>query len=238
MKDKKESLFSNETARGLYNTFVLISAILAFISIRGEYVHAVLWAVIELLVTPLIVRKGVRLHLMLFTVLTCFAITIAGVSVNKMFKTAQASSSAVVSESVAAEMSSMNAELERLKKESEKQSERESVRESLDAYYTAEYPGETPTDTVEDATETTANQQTETPETTTKEFDGKIPTSRMIYTGSNLFWTATDDYYGHVLKTTLNEITIELANGGVVVQPRKSIMQADLYGYNPNNVDQ
>lgn len=63
MKDKKESLFSNETARGLYNTFVLISAILAFISIRGEYVHAVLWAVIELLVTPLIVRKGVRLHL-------------------------------------------------------------------------------------------------------------------------------------------------------------------------------
>lgn len=175
---------------------------------------------------------------MLFTVLTGFAITIAGVSVNKMFKTAQASSSAVVSESVAAEMSSMNAELERLKKESEKQSERESVRESLDAYYTAEYPGETPTDTVEDATETTANQQTETPETTTKEFDGKIPTSRMIYTGSDLFWTATDDYYGHVLKTTLNEITIELANGDVVVQPRKSIMQADLYGYNPNNVDQ
>lgn len=234
MKDKKEkSMFSDERTKFIYFDFVIISAILAFISIRGEYVHAVLWAVVELIVTPFIVRKGVRLQLMLFTIIAFFALTVAGVSINKMFKTAQASSNAVVSESVAAEMSSMNAELERLKKESEKQSERESVRESLDAYYTAEYPGETPTDTVEDATETTA-----TPETTTKEFDGKIPTSRMIYTGSDLFWTATDDYYGHVLKTTLNEITIELANGDVVVQPRKSIMQADLYGYNPNNIDQ
>lgn len=239
MKDKKEKkMFSDEGTKFIYFDFVIVSAVLAFISIRGEYAHAILWAVVELIVTPFIVRKGVRLHLMLFTIVAFFALTVAGVSINKMFKTAQASSSAVVSESVAAEMSSMNAELERLKKGSEKQSERESVRESLDAYYTAEYPGETPTDILEDATETTANQQTETPETTTKEFDGKIPTSRMIYTGSDLFWTATDDYYGHVLKTTLNEITIELANGDVVVQPRKSIMQADLYGYNPNNVDQ
>lgn len=243
MKDKKEKqMFSDERTKFIYIDFVVISAILAFISIRGEYVHAILWAVVELIVTPFIVRKGVRLQLMLFTIFTIFAITVAGVSINKMFKTAQASSTAVVSESVSEEMSSMNAELERLKKESEKQSERESVQESLDAYYTAEYPGETPTETLEDVTEsaqeTETNQPNETQETTTKEFDGKIPTSRMIYTGSDLFWTATDDYYGHVLKTTLNEITIELANGDVVVQPRKSIMQADLYGYNPNNIDQ
>lgn len=139
MKDKKEKqMFSDERTKFIYIDFVVISAILAFISIRGEYVHAILWAVVELIVTPFIVRKGVRLQLMLFTIFTIFAITVAGVSINKMFKTAQASSTAVVSESVSEEMSSMNAELERLKKESEKQSERESVQESLDAYYTAE----------------------------------------------------------------------------------------------------
>lgn len=232
MRDK-ESLFSDERTKFIYFDFVIISAILAFISIRGEYAHAILWAVVELIVTPFIVRKGVRLQLMLFTIITFFALTVAGVSINKMYKTAQASSNAVVSESVAAEMSSMNAELERLKKESEKQSERQSVRESLDAYYTAEYPGETPTNTVEDATETNVEQQNEALEETTTLSDGKIPTSKNIYTGSDLFWISNDVYYGHVLKTSMNDITIELANGDVVVQPRKSIMTAALYGYNP-----
>jgi len=232
MRDK-ESLFSDEKAKGAFSLFAIISVILALVSIRGEYVHAVLWAIIELLVTPLLIRTGVRVRIIMLTIVSCFVVTVGGVTVTKMFKTTAASSEAVVSTSVEAEMSSMSAELERLKKESEKQSEKESVRESLDAYYTAEYPGETPTNIVEDATDTNEAQQNETPEETTTLSDGKIPTSKNIYTGSDLFWISNDVYYGHVLKTSMNDITIELANGDVVVQPRKSIMTAALYGYNP-----
>lgn len=45
MKDKKESLFSNETARGLYNTFVLISAILA-LSVFGASMYTLYYGLL------------------------------------------------------------------------------------------------------------------------------------------------------------------------------------------------